>query len=166
MTMFSNPAASIPSLEAAVRHNTCAPATPGLDSTSLKLAFHLTKALHNTFVAMRQLESDSQWPSPADCANLLPYSTDSSKSPALLSLLLSCLKQLQHSSQHNPQAALTMGALASLCSNLAAQLFTLCIDADVSSSAGMQAGLHVSSNSGASPASSMLRSTPIRSSRM
>jgi hypothetical protein len=57
---------------------------------------------------------------------MLQYATDSSKSPALLSLLLSCLKQLQHSCQRNPQGALRTVAKSGTIADIAMHFFQLC----------------------------------------
>ena len=118
--LFSNPGASITSLEAAVRHDWDASTARGKDSIGLKLTCHIFLALTGMFAtsATSQLR--------ADHTNLLQHITDSSKSPALLSLLLSCVKQLQHNCQQNPQGPLRMVSLSAMAAAIAAHLVTLC----------------------------------------
>lgn len=55
LSLFSNPAASIMSLEAAVRHDWDTPAVPGVDSTGLKLACNIFLAVIRAVVPSPQL---------------------------------------------------------------------------------------------------------------
>jgi hypothetical protein len=54
----------------------------------------------------------------------MQYVTDSTNSPALLSLLVSCLKQLQHSCQQTPQGTLRMVGLSNMVAMVASQFVT------------------------------------------
>jgi hypothetical protein len=113
LAIFSNPAASIPSLEAAVRHNWDACTAPGEDSTGLKLACYIMQALVQDFMPVwESLLLDEH-------STLLQYARSSSRIPALL---LSCVKQLQHSCQRNPQVALKIAGLAGMAGDLASRL--------------------------------------------
>jgi hypothetical protein len=58
---------------------------------------------------------------------LLQHGTDSSKSPALLSLLLSSVKQLQHSCQGSAQGALAAAGLTGVVGDLTVELYKLCV---------------------------------------
>ena len=118
LSLFSNTAASIPSLEA-VRHNWDASTAPGNDSTGLglKRACDIILALTQTMAPL----SATVWePILFEERNaLLQHTKSHSRSPALLSLLLSCMKQLQHSCIRNPQTALKIAAMAGMAGNLA-----------------------------------------------
>lgn len=104
LPMFSNPATSIMSLEAAVRHDLGAMtvATPVQEGTGLSLARAVIVAVTQTVGSLQQSEEgagSNSLLSSCEQGTLLQYISDSRKSPALLLLLLSCMKQLQHSCQ-------------------------------------------------------------------
>jgi hypothetical protein len=118
LAVFSNPAASIPSLEAAVRHNWEASTAPGEDSKGLELACDI-------IITLTQTMSQEQWGSLllGESSSLVQHVTASSRSHMLPSLLVSCMKQLQRSCQCNPQGALRAAALAGRAGSLAVDMF-------------------------------------------
>jgi hypothetical protein len=92
-----------------VRHDWDASTARGKDSIGLKLTCHVFLALTDMFApsATSQLR--------ADHTNLLQHVTDSSKSPALLSLLLSCVKQLPAKSTGAAQDGIPVSNGCSYC---------------------------------------------------
>ena len=165
LPIFTNPAVCITSLEAAVRHNWDASTAPGADSTGLKLAAAILVALGHLTKEMPQSSSSSSSSSSSGAMllherrPLLQYATDTSKSPALLSLLLSCTKQLQYSCRQNPHGALRMAGLSRAVADIAMDVFQLCTEPALTiSSTGPVQGTrdmaHTSSNAEAPAASS------------
>ena len=121
LTIFSNPATSLPSLEAAVRFNWDTPTAPGEDSKGLKLAGKIILALTHGLLLEEQRA-------------LLQHAGSSGKSPALMLLLLSCMKQLRHSCQRNPQGALPVAGLAGMAGELAVQLLQELVESSTAGS--------------------------------
>jgi hypothetical protein len=149
--IFTNPAASIPSLEAAVRHTL---PDPRVEGPGLQIAHNIILALSETFL-----------PQPScllltDRTNLLQYVTDSKKSPAFLSLLLSCVKQLQHSCQHNPQGVLRAAGMTGMASLFASQAVKLCQTTSSAEAPAVSSGSSSSSTGAAAASSSSVTSGP------
>ena len=152
--MFSNPATSIMSLEAAVRHDLGAMtvATHVQEGTGLSLARAVIVAVTQTVGSLQQSEEgagSNSLLSSCEQGTLLQYISDSRKSPALLLLLLSCMKQLQHSCQSCAQGSLRVVTLAGVVSDLAVELFKLSTRSQVTYSAQTQAGPSGNRNSSA-----------------
>ena len=170
LAIFSNPPASIPSLEAAVRHNWDASTAPGQDSTGQQLAFDTIWALAQTMSVWESKPMQSLLDE--DRSALIQHITTSSKSSTLLSLLLSCMKQLQHSCRRNPRAAIRAAAIAGMAGDVAIRLFwgmtesaagvtvaELQSRSDASASAGLSAGSSSSASSAAPNSTSSTAAT-------
>jgi hypothetical protein len=132
------------SLEAAVRHHWDALAAPGVDSTGLNLVYAIFTAVAKVFTP------STKSPLLDGRTSLMQYVTDSSKSPALLSLLLSCLKQVQHSCQCNPQDALRMVGMSSMAAVIATRFVTTSSERphDTSGDSSSTDGVAASSSTG------------------
>lgn len=164
LPIFSNPAVCIVSLEAAVRHDWDASTAPHEDSTGLKMTAAVTLALSLLFESgMPQCSSSANLQ--LERSALLQHATDTSKSPAFLSLLLSSLKRLQHSCLRNPQGALRMVAQSGTIADIAMKFFQECTESRVLAARGVTAQAVVCdiSNaevSAASSSSSLVTSLP------
>jgi hypothetical protein len=84
-------------------------------------------ALAVSFMPEQYSDGGSGSVQPVEASSVLQHVTDSSKSPALLSLLLSCVKQLQHSCHSSTEGALAAAGLAGVIGDLTVELYKLCV---------------------------------------
>jgi hypothetical protein len=153
LDMFPTPSLSIPTLEAAVRHDWGPTATSSTGGVSSSSSRHEEDAKAGLEIAVQVIvgvtltitQSDDQ------SSNLVQHVADSSKSPALLSLLLSCMKRLQGNCERMPYR---VAAVAAGAAELAGELAGLCSAAAFTASISTVTGPTHSSNSTLSSSSS------------
>ena len=112
-------------------------------------------ALVRSFTPLQHADGSSHLLLSVESSGVLQHGTNRSKSPALLSLLLSCVKQLQHSCQGSAQGALAAAGLTGVVGDLTVELYKLC----VTFRGSLSGTVGTSSSAGVSAASSSVSSS-------